>query len=198
MAYTPEKTWTSVTLPASDLNTYVRDNVTYLYDEWAKRHVLDAVFSNTEVVNTTTPTDIWTYTLAANVLGSGNAVIGEIVLSCLQNNSSPSTTLAIAPYYSTGTVAASVSLLIGATRTIHKVCFTLKGNGATNSQILTLHCSAQDTNGAGQTLIRSTENTLTIDSTSNQTLSLRVTWGAAHANISAICRSAILLYQAAV
>lgn len=31
MAYTTEKTWTSETLTSSDLNTYLRDNVEYLY-----------------------------------------------------------------------------------------------------------------------------------------------------------------------
>lgn len=187
------------TATAAWANEQVRDNMTYLKGEADKFVPLDVVTADVEAVNTVDKTALWTYTLAANKLGSNNQVEGELWLSLLNNFTNPSTTFTFTLEYGGTAVAAppAISTLLAATRGIIRVNFTLKGNAATNAQRCLFGMSGINSDGA-TVVIRSVEGTAAVDSTSNQTLALYVVHGVANAAISSICRSARLNYHAAL
>lgn len=151
--------------------------------------MLDAVTTDVEVVNTTTATALYTYTLPANYLSTNN------ILRCTfwgdyLNDSGSSVNLTVDIRYGGSTLCTSTgSVGNTATRRVVWIQGYIKGDAATNAQrgqFVMLNPVAATVGGStfgGQ-------NTLAIDSTAAQDVVLRVTHGTAASTISFILRAA--------
>jgi hypothetical protein len=198
MAWTTPRTWTtSETVTAAMMNEQVRDNESYVKTELDKQIPLDVIGADVEVVNTTTKTALWSFTLPANTLGSANVLEITIPFSWLNNTGGTATSTITLEYGGTQMLSfAYSSAAPGSTRGKGFIRIVLKGNGATNAQraVGAMH----GTDHSANSVFRADEGTATIDSTAAQTVAVYCTHGSASANLSIIARAAILNYLAAL
>ena len=137
------------------------------------------------VQNTTTETNLFSFTLNANSLSTANMVYGKIYLDRFSHNAN---TFTLRLYYGTATTSDVISLTTahtGGISTAGYLDFWIIADGATNAQVLAFSAFA------GQELSNTSDSTPTfrsnanddgasaIDSTANQTVKITAQWTAA-------------------
>lgn len=161
-------------LTAADLNTYVSNNLDYLKTEadtvTGALVQLDASTSTVQVVNTTTETTIYTFTVAANKLGTDKMIMVK-VLGDAKNNRGANSELTLRLKYGTTTLASAVVDYVDSATTFEwSRQLVVAAKGATNVQRGAVF-------GMGTTTTAGAE-----DSTGALALTVTVQWEFADAN----------------
>lgn len=137
------------------------------------------------VTNTTTPTDLVSFTVPANTLGTNGAV--QVIVNISDFDGVSTNTLTLDFKYGATTVFSITYTCVSQTNNQCSITFTLVGNAATNAQKGWATWSIFDLTGtyvAPSNVIRQSNGTATEDSTANKTLAITATWGTASVNNS--------------
>lgn len=141
----------------------------------AGERVLDIDRSETDVVNTSAETDVYSITLPGGTLGTNKTVIMEVEAWLLQNTGA-SRTMQFRVYYGSSSAAAAVDTI--ATNTVWRyarLTYVLSADGATNDQKARFGTFFEQTD----TIMAD----FAVDSTSSQTMKITVDFDAASTNL---------------
>lgn len=161
---------------------------------------LDRDVSQLEVVNTTTETTVYSFTVPGNMLGT-NKCIRLTLIGDLLNNSGSDDRLEVRVKYGSTTVSTfdSYNVPTNATRKLQYLQSEIYSANAASSQIaLSRHIHYNNSAGvAGENLSAVSDdfayhNSVSEDSTADKTLSVTVKHSIASANASFICRIVLL------
>jgi hypothetical protein len=104
MAWTTPKNFTSVVLPASDMNTYVSDNTQYLKDKADVASQMQARFANASFSNTTVEQTLASFSVLGGTLGT-DKILHFSMVGTSANNNSPSLQFVVRCKYGATTFA---------------------------------------------------------------------------------------------
>lgn len=197
MGWTTARTWVTGELVSNSLmNTHVRDNLSYLYTSLVLGDQLqnrDASVS--DVNNTTTPTAVYSYTIAGGTLGV-NGVVRLSLVGDYLNNTGATRNLTLAVTYGATTIFTGTrsSAASGANRGGQAVdaVILVSAYGTQHSYAIWQHSETADNNAGGtgdgptQTLVAA-YNDVEEDTTTDTDLVVTVTHSAASANLSFRC-----------
>ena len=199
MPWTTPKTWTATVVPVSDLNVHIRDNEnllkTSINDDGTLKTIKDRKTSTTDVVNTTTETDAYSYTIAAGTFSTLNSVTFTGIGDCLNNSGSNKTLTIRVKLGATTIYTEAFTIATSATRNQVTVDAVVMAAGATNAQrsrvFVWLGTAGSGVDGTGSpssTALFSTiatHSSVAEDSTTALALKVTYQWGTADANASA-------------
>ena len=169
--------------------------------EWASDlPALDVVTAETTVASTVTETNLLSYSLPANTLGTDSLLKITALLTFLNNTGAGVTEVVKFKYGGTTLLTFTFTVSSSATRRYGDMRIYLKGDGATNAQegMGQFVASLEDgtVNSTHWTGLSSPRGTAAIDSTLAQTILLTITHGTSSANMSVtITGSTIALFN---
>lgn len=188
MSFTTPRTWSTALVTPADLNEQLRDNMLAVQ----RAIFTKSAASITEVVNTTTSTDVLGYNVPANTLGTDKAIRLTAWFDYL-NNTGATRALTMGVIYGGNTVAGgSVSIPAGGNRSAQQLVSLIMAGGSTGVQRCWSEWSWGETgaaNAAGGFALAPTyramcSQILGVDSTAVQGLQLTVQHGLASVSLS--------------
>lgn len=189
---TAYKTWTGVALPASEMNTYVRDNGNYMFERLS--HYINAVSTDAIVSNTIAETNLWSYSVPGNEL-TATGIMRFDTSFIVVNNKGTSGTVTLKFYVGANsyTIFGGALSFNNGTSNFHSITLFIRGDGTTSSQRIfgTYNVSQNGTMAAGIV----TEGTTATDITTAQTFKLTAQMNAASASFTTTSRFSALTYN---